>query len=213
METDIDYPGLGIWINKDYVEFKFQAKIHHLIENNIPLENSSVGFSGKQVLLIYNRFVKFKKLKKKISQLCTSKGIFCHVITVSLEKQNIIILNFNETLRMKDTRFFDTSYESPKWYPIDKYDYVCLMNLIQCDTYEEIYLDAVKSYVDEKTRFIMNQLKGFVTSMTTTLSSTNQIEQCNDRIDKIEHRMDLLCKDVEFSKVIEVMYNASSNKS
>lgn len=216
MDDDPKYPGIGIWIHKDYVEFNFESKLYNFIKESIPLEIPNVSFRGKQLLLLYDYPIKLKKLKTKISRLCVSKGIFCHVITMRIRKQIIIILNFNEIFKTKDTEIFDISDESPKWYPLNKYDYVDLMNLIQCDTYEETYLDAVKSYIDDKTEFIMDQLREFVVSMTTTLSETNKIEQCtrqitqcNDKINKIQHRVDSLCKDIDFAKTVGTTYQLS----
>lgn len=143
-----DYDGLGIWIDKKYLEPDCEKSISKVIKKSLPLDPEDFLFNGKLLLLSCEPWNDTKKFQKFLSKMCVNKEMYCHCISIELNKKKVFILEFSKKFNTKNINIFKNFTSRPQWYYLTKNEYKTIIASIQYGTYEDVYLDSLKDYVD-----------------------------------------------------------------
>lgn len=142
--------GIAIWIEKKNVDFECQSRLFKIINKHTELDDTNFYFSGRLLLLLYKERINSEKFKYNLSKICTNNFIYCHVIIADYNGGTIVIINFNHKLKTKNLNLFKNIPLKPLWYVLNEKEYLSITNLIQFNSYEEIYLESSRSYADNK---------------------------------------------------------------
>lgn len=187
---NVQYSGIGIWITKYVTEVKLLCKIHKSLNKKTPMKMSNLSFKGQMLLLGYDHPIKTSKFKKIVSQICNNRCMLCHGVVVIIGNKHLVLLNFNSILNTKDENIFNIDNRSPDWYYMERHEYAAFMNLLQINTYEELYMDAIKKYMNDNTNSVMDKIKELVSEIYKDIHDIKQeIKQSDENQNNIHKKL------------------------
>lgn len=150
------YEGIRICIQKHNIDYKCQKNIEKFFSDNSVIDLEDGVLNLKFLLLVFAEKLNIHKFKKSISKLCINNKIYCHVILLTHNEKIIFIVEFSQKIRYTNiTKYINTSIDS-NFYHLSNQQHKNILSIIQYDTYEQMYLESNKTYIDKRMGYVQS---------------------------------------------------------